>query len=39
LYASFPEDPVVRYQRILKTLNEIGLNEEAEWFAERLRAM
>ena len=39
LYASFPEDPVVRYQRILKTLHEIGLNEEAEWFAERLQVM
>jgi archaemetzincin len=39
LYASFPEDPVVRYQRILKTFNDIGLNEEAKWFADRLRVM
>ncbi len=39
LYATFPEDPVVRYQRILKTFNAIGLNEEAKWFADRLSVL
>jgi len=39
LYSAFPENPVVRYQRIFKTYKDIGLTEEAKWFTNRLGLM